>query len=383
MAPRPDILIVGAGIFGLSAAWALARAGLRVGVLDAAAGPGSGASGGLLGALTPFAPDRWDAKKTFQFRALTAAPGWWAEIAEASGLDPGYARTGRLIPLADGRARALAEARAADAEANWGSIARWRVTDTVPADWLAPEAAPAGAVYETLSARLDPPRALAALARAAARAGATLEWGATVHAACAGRIETATGPREAGTVIVAAGTGTAALLPKPLATSAVKGQAARLAAATPARPLLTPPGLYIVPQADGTVAVGSTKEPGRTDTETDAALEALIDAARRTSPALARAPVTARWAGLRPRGRWPDPILGGFPELPGLLVATGGYGIGFGLAPAVAATLTDLVQGRDPGLPPRFAPAAHLAGDGPHRSTGTPTRLPHSVQDPS
>ena len=62
------------------------------------------------------------------------------------------------------------------------------------------------------------------------------------------------------------------------------------------------PGLYVVPHADGTTAVGSTREPDWTDgAATDAGLEVLLASALRLAPALAGARVLARWAGVRPR----------------------------------------------------------------------------------
>lgn len=55
--PGPDVLVVGAGIFGLSCAWACIERGLSVVVAERAA-PGAGASGGPVGALAPHLPER-------------------------------------------------------------------------------------------------------------------------------------------------------------------------------------------------------------------------------------------------------------------------------------------------------------------------------------
>ena len=55
-----------------------------------------------------------------------------------------------------------------------------------------------------------------------------------------------------------------------------------------------------------------------------------------------------RWAGLRPRARSRAPMLGQWPGRPGHFIANGGFKIGFGMAPKVAAVLADLVlDGRD------------------------------------
>ena len=69
-----DILVVGGGVMGLWGALKAAEAGLSVTLIDAGE-IGQGASGGLLGALFPWMPDRWSTKKQYQFAALTALPG--------------------------------------------------------------------------------------------------------------------------------------------------------------------------------------------------------------------------------------------------------------------------------------------------------------------
>jgi glycine oxidase len=64
--------------------------------------------------------------------------------------------------------------------------------------------------------------------------------------------------------------------------------------------------------------------------------------------------VIERWAGVRPRGTGPNPLVGPVPGLPGVFVATGGYKIGFGLAHAVARSLLALLDGGPDGLPAAF-----------------------------
>ena len=358
--PETDVLIVGAGVFGLSCAYACARRGMRVIVTDAAAGLGAGASGGLVGALSPHPPDAWSAKKRFQFDALIAAPAFWAEVAATGGGEPGYARPGRLIPLATAAARTRAEARAAGAAALWDRAAEWTVQ--AGGDWLAPDAAPYGAVFETLSARLNPRGALAALAAAVLARGGDLRfgWRAREIEDRAARFDQ--GRIAAGAAILAVGVGGPALAPA-LPCRGVKGQAALLAADAPAdAPLIFADGVYVVPQPDGRVAVGSTSEDVWEDAiACDARLDAVVARARALRPALADAPVVARWAALRPRAARPDPMLGPMPGRDGVLIAAGGFKTGFGLAPAVGEILADMVEGRSPPLPDGFAVADHLA----------------------
>lgn len=110
-----DVTVRGGGVFGLAVAWACARRGARVRLVEVAR-IGAGASGGVVGALAPFAPEGWNALKAFQFESLLMAPDWWAQVATAGGVDPLYLRSGRLQPLADGAAVAAARARASVGE---------------------------------------------------------------------------------------------------------------------------------------------------------------------------------------------------------------------------------------------------------------------------
>jgi glycine/D-amino acid oxidase-like deaminating enzyme len=311
---------------------------------------GAGASGGLVGALSPHAPEGWNEIKAFQLHSLLMAEGWWAEVAAVSGLPTGYARTGRLQPLADAAAVAQARARGAAAAALWQGRAAWEVVAATGAAWE--PASPTGLlVRDTLSARLHPRLACAALAAAIrARGGAVVE----------GAAEDAPGP-----VIWATGAAGLAALSADLGRAVgapVKGQAAALACdAGMGAAQIYAGGLHIVPHVDGTVAVGSTSERSFDDpASTDAQLDAVIAAARAALPALADAPVVERWAGLRPRARSRAPMLAPWPGRPGQFVANGGFKIGFGMAPALARALVDLVlDGRD-AIPPAFRVDASL-----------------------
>lgn len=357
-----DVVVVGAGVTGLAAALACRRAGLTVLVLERA-GVGAGASGGLVGALAPYQPDRWSAKKAFQVNALAAAAEYWAGVAAAGGVDPGHARVGRVLPLADAAARSRAEVQAVAAARHWPAGFRWQLLDAAPeTGW---PAGPFGLVHDSLSGRLHPRRALASLAAALRVAGAEIRLGVEVRAAGPGGVATAGGPVAAACVILAAGNGCDPLL-APLASGpprrGVKGQAALLGGGAPGRALgralLAGDGLYIVPHADGTVAVGSTREADwQAEAATDARLGALLRAASALAPGLAAAPVLERWAGLRPRAPRPEPMLGWVA--PGVMVITGSLGIGFGLASALGAAAATLAAGGNPGLPDGFSPMAH------------------------
>lgn len=329
-----DVTVMGAGVFGLASAWAMARRGVRVRVIDPA-GIGAGASGGVVGALSPHVPEAWNAKKQFQLESLVMAEGWWAGVEAASGLSTGYARHGRVQPVHDESALARARERAAGAEALWQGAGRWEVVagagdDTGLESWGL-ESPTGWFVRDTLSARIAPRRALDALSGA-------------IHAT-GGRVVaegTPTGP-----VLWATGVAGLADLSAEFGRVmgvGVKGQAAVFGLDGAGSPQIFADALHIVPHADGTVAIGSTSEMAfSAGTETDCGIDRLIAEARALVPALADAPVLERWAGVRARAVTRAPVLGAWPGRAGAYVANGGFKIGFGIAPKVGEVIADLM----------------------------------------
>jgi len=329
-----DITIRGAGIFGLSIAWACVQRGAAVRVIDPQ-GAGAGSSGGIVGALAPHVPENWNAKKAFQLDSLLMADGFWRDVSAVGGKTAGYARTGRLQPVADAGARALALRRAETARDLWKDAATWEVRPAGGRDW-APDSPDGHLVFDTLSAHLHPRQACDALVAALAARGVTVA---------------PDGP-DSGAVLWATGVAGLDMLGAGHTRSmggGVKGQAALLEHDARGLPQLFAGGVHIIPHLDGTVAVGSTSERLYDDpASTDAQLDDVIAAARAVVPALRTAAVMSRWAGVRPRARSRAPMLGAWPQRAGQFIANGGFKIGFGMAPKVAQVMADLMlEGRD------------------------------------
>lgn len=330
-----DLTIMGAGIFGLALAYTCTRRGARVRVIEKRA-PGAGSSGGLVGALAPHVPENWNTKKALQFDALRMAEGFWADVARDSGRDPGYARLGRVQPVA-GDKLDLAQARADQARDLWQGFATWQVLRSVDAPGLSLGDGTEWVVFDTLSARLHPRKAGAALVAALTGAGVQIETG---DMAPDGPVVWATGHEGLSDLSRDLGRSMGA---------GVKGQSVALAFACPDAPQVFADGLHIVPHADGSVAIGSTSERDfDTAHSTDGQCDALIAKARTICPALRDAPEICRWAGVRPRAHTRAPLLGDWPGRAGQFVFNGGFKIGFAMAPALAAMMADLVlEGRD------------------------------------
>lgn len=346
MAISPDVTVIGGGIFGLSCAWEAARRGARVRLIEAHR-IGAGSSGGHVGALAPHTPENWNEKKAFQLDALLMADRWWADIAAAGGVDPGYRRAGRLQMVADDKALTLARQREASAAQVWGDHAVWQVVpDADHAGW-APASPMGHLVFDSLSARLSPRAAGRALLAALQARGVEILYS---QGATEGRVIEAAGA--AGLVELNEHFG------KTIG-AGVKGQSALLGFDARDRPQLYLDSLHIVPHADGTVAVGSTTERDFDDPDsTDGQLDDVVARARAVCPALADAPVIDRWAGVRPRAKSRAPMLGRHPLRPDRFIANGGFKIGFGMAPKVAQVMADLVLDGVDTIPDGFRPEA-------------------------
>ncbi len=317
-----DVTVMGAGVFGLSVAYACARRGASVRVIDPN-GVASGSSGGVVGALAPHVPENWNEKKAFQFDSLIMAERFWRDVEALTGADVGYARSGRLQPLADDHAVSLARGRAESAQALWQGKAVWEVVAAGDATWMPPS--PSGLVVrDTLSALIHPRRATRALADAVIALGGEV---------------LADGASEGKTVWATGWPGM-----KEIGGNGVKGQAALLRFDAAGQPQLFADALHIIPHGDGTVAVGSTSERDFDDpTGTDAALDDVLARAYAAFPVLKGAEVIARWAGVRPRSKSRAPVLGLHPTRAGDYIANGGFKIGFGMAPKVGEVMADLV----------------------------------------
>jgi len=373
---QADLVIVGGGVMGLWAALKAERRGIDTILIDGER-TGSGASGGLLGALMAHMPDRWNEKKQLQFDGLVALEVEIAGLESETGLSAGYRRCGRLIPLPKPHLRPIAERHSQEAATNWrqrGRVFDWTVIKESPwAGWPSRSFCEAGLVHDGFAGRVSPRALIAALrARLEQTARVRVLEGVTVQSIDAGarRLTLADGSSVGfGNLLVAAGVGSFPLLDtlgpalaKPLGRG-VKGQAALLKVdLVDDLPLLYLDGLYVVPHEGGHVAIGSTSENQFSNAfSTDGLLDALIAEARQLAPVLETAAVIERWAGLRPKAVDRDPMVGPHPEHGHIHALTGGYKVSFGIAHLLADAALDAIAGRALPLPDSFSFAHHLS----------------------
>lgn len=352
-----SITVVGAGIFGLSVAWEITRRGHHVRIIEAV-GIGAGSSGGTVGALAPHTPDSWNEKKMVQFVSLLGAEKFWDKIAQASGCNPGYARTGRVQAVATIDLPKL-HARIESAHKNWGRAARMWLTQSRPDGPLIPESPDSWWLMDDLTARLSPQLAIAALSAAITNKGGEIITGqsATFH-------DIFSDP-----VIWATGVSGLTMLSDDLGYKVgqgVKGQSALLQFSAARAPQVYADGIHIVPHADGTVGIGSTSENNYTYEHTDTRLDDIIIRAQAACPALKDARILNHWAGIRPRAKSRAPLMGRWPGRDDQFVLNGGFKIGFGMAPILASLMADLVLDGQDSIPNKF----RLQGRGDTPMTG-------------
>jgi len=353
-----QVLIVGGGVIGLSGACALAAEGHDVQLVERET-PGQRASWVAAGLLTPSSPWKYpQGLVDLCFRSEELYPAFAAELLEHTGVDIEHELAGMLYPEGAG----LSAATVADENRRRAAMGfRSEHLDRARLDALQPGLAPAvtGAGWQPRSARVRPPRLMAALRRRARDLGVLVTNGCPVRALVRGPrgirgVLTESGQLlEAERVILAAGSwsGRIALtLGLEVEVRPVRGQILLLRG---------PPGLlgptlnngetYLVPRRDGRILVGSTMEDaGFDDWATPDVIARLRAAACALLPAAAELEVETWWAGLRPATPDRLPYLGQVPDVPGLLLATGHYRNGILLAPVTAAVLADLLAGRAP-----------------------------------
>ena len=329
-----DVLVIGAGIFGLNIARKLRHGGRGVLVMDARHA-GAGASATPLGVLAPHAPDNWNAKKEAQFRALSSLPDHLSRLEDETGMGVGYVRCGRIVPLTTENQRRAWERRIPDAVENWRGAATLDLVERPDTTWISGDVAPFGVVRCGLSARVDARAYLAALAAA----GDRLVGGMVLERLEEGAAIFTNGERIAARRIVLA-TGAAAFAHLPdvdgePAGRGEKGQAARLSVTLDVadRPIIYHDGTYVVPRDGGEVAVGATSERYYEDVAaTDSLLDEKIARAHALCPALEGARVIERWAAARPRAADRALLVGSHPTIRGVTVATGGFKTGLAMA---------------------------------------------------
>lgn len=348
---RADVVVVGAGVIGTSCAWALARDGAAVTLVDPE--PFRGASHVAAGMLAPISELTAGHERLADLGTTSLAR--WPDFADAlvadAGVDPELRPLDTITAALTRGDLAVIDEHRERQSAHGAEVFRCRSRELREREPLLAPGVVGGTVTPG-EAAVDTRKLGAALTAAAGVAGVR-----TVAAAVRrlergpdGTVEgvtTATGERlEAAVVVVAAGHRTTAILTgdaigaggATVAVRPVKGQILRLrgpegALGHQVRAVVHGRQVYVVPRSDGRLVVGATvEERGDDRTVTAGAVRDLLDDATAVLPLLDECELLEATAGLRPATVDDRPVIGPTAE-PGLVVATGHHRGGVLLAP--------------------------------------------------
>ncbi len=389
---NPDVVVVGAGIVGVCAAYELARAGAQVTVLERGQ-IGRECSWGNAGLLVPSharpiaAPEnlrsglRWMVRRDSPFgmspqpslapwllryaRAATAARAAAGETLQrelsveglarfdelaGEGIDGGYRRSG-MLAVHSSQQHAVEEA-----ESETGRALGARLLSAAEARALEPALTGPlqAAVLFPEEAQCDPIRLVADVAAAAERAGAVFRPGVEVRDVAQEAGGVRVGDLRAGHAVIAAGVWSGALaasLGAGIPLAAGKGYAVDYAPTALKMPLYLADARCVANpmsarlRLTGGLVLGSAEQRGD---------PRRVDAIRRVAAeTLGATAPTLEWSGLRPCTPDGLPIVGPHPRADRVVLATGHGMLGVTLGPLTGRLVARLVAGTadHPALP--------------------------------
>jgi glycine oxidase len=384
-----DVLVIGGGVIGLSAALELAGQGAAVTVLEQGefgreaswAGAGILPPGNLDASVTPEA----------RLRALSHSlwPDWAESLAAETGIEIGYSRCGGV----ELRTATDEDKDLTDEIAGWRRQgARVEELDADTLKELEPLVTP-----ETVAAYRLPdlgqvrnPRLMKALLAGCAARGVRLRGGVPVvrleeqgsadeHSRHITSVHTHSGRLQAGRYLVAGGAWSRGLMASvgvDVAIRPVRGQMV-LVSQTPrlfSHVLQTGPR-YIVPREDGRILIGSTEEEvGFAKANTASAVGELLAFGASRVPVLAQARFERAWSGLRPGSGDGLPYLGRVTGFDNLFVAAGHFRNGLQMSPGTARLTRQALLDQETDLP-----LDHYQSDRPEADDLQPEEGPSAV----
>lgn len=360
----PDVVIIGGGLVGWSAAYRLVRDGVRVTVVDRAdPGFATHASAGIIAPGTSFRPI--PAFYPFASAGVAYYPTLIAELAEDGETDTGYEVVGGLfIARTDDEAAKLPESLQIITErrdAGMGNIGDLSIIDSATAQSLFPPLAPiAAAIYLTDAARVNGGPLRDALRRAAEKRGATAITGTGTPVLDRDRvnrvqIDDLILPTDA--VVIAGGAWSTNLgdhLGIRLPVGPQRGQIIHLdlpETDTGSWPIVQ--GYFdhnLLTYRPNRVVIGATRESdsGYEVRATAGGVHRVLSQALSVAPGLATATIADIRIGLRPLSPDGLPIIGRAPGLSNVYLCTGHGPTGLQVGPISGAAVASMIRGIAP-----------------------------------
>ena len=359
-----DVIVVGGGIVGVSAAYHLAKYGANTLLVDRHdTGRATDAGAGILAPeMSKGDPDTWF---NFAVKAVSYYPELVAQLAEIDAGETSYARCGMLLVAAtedeiDDYRAAESYILARQRERGLPSSADLRVVDASEAKARFPALADVhAAIYYQSAARVDGRLMAAALHKGATHHGLTSRTGNAERLLLDGdRVVGVVVDGEevgAGAVVIAGGAWSHAFEEQLGVRIGVEPQRGQIMhwdlspTETAAWPIVGAfQGHYIVTWPGGRVVTGATRETGSGFVPESSAvgIREVIDEGLRVAPGLARARLLEIRVGLRPYSVDGLPVLGPAPGVDGVVISTGHGPTGLQLGPYSGKVAAQLALGK-------------------------------------
>ena len=336
-----DVIIIGAGIIGLSLAISLRKQGLRVLVIERGE-PGREASHAAAGMLAPNGNEIPLALRALARASAELYSEFVHELEDLAGLRIDFSERGTILLSASGefpqasRVLTYDELRGLEPELDGEHLASVKLAAAFMSERT-----------------VDPRSLMTVVIKSAQHRGVDVSSGTEVKALllegdCVTGVQTERATYTAPTVVNCAGAWAGRIGPHRFPVHPVKGQMLAVVQGPELKHVVRGDEVYVVPRSDGRLIIGSTLEDAGYDRRVDVdTIKRLFDSARSVIPGLAQARQHDAWAGLRPGT--PDclPILGP-TSTRGYFVATGHYRDGILLAPVTAQVMTAVVLGKTP-----------------------------------
>lgn len=355
-------IVIGAGIFGASTAYHLARAGVNVTIIDRKdKGQATDAAAGI---VCPWLSQRRN--KDWYRLAITGAafyPGLISELEEAGETETGYAKVGAISLHTDRKKLMEMKDRALKRLEDAPEIGEIRLLDEEETRTLFPPLAETySSVYVSGAARVNGRALRDALLRSAERLGAQIVYG---DARLVTEGQKVTGVKaggdfyEASKVVVTVGAWISDLMQSVgigFRSKDLKAQIVHMKlpdTQTKNWPVIIPPGSqYIVPFEDGRIVAGATYE-NFTNFDlrvTAGGMHEILEKALEVAPGLENSSLLETRVGFRPYTPESIPVLGELPGFENILIGNGLGATGLTAGPYLGSELARLTLGEEPGM---------------------------------
>ncbi|RWR06261.1 FAD-binding oxidoreductase [Siminovitchia fortis] len=354
------IIVIGAGIFGASTAYHLAKAGADVTVIDRKdMGQATDAAAGI---VCPWLSQR-RSKDWYRLAKTGAAfyPGLITELEEIGETETGYARVGAISLHKDREKLLQMKERALKRLEDAPEIGEIKLLDANETRALFPPLAEGfGSVYVSGAARVNGRRLREALLRSAERLGAHRVYGDAKLVLDGKKVEgvEANGSFYDSTkVVITAGAWIRELMQSigvDFRSKDLKAQIVHMElpeTQTGNWPVIMPPGSqYIVPFEDGRIVAGATYENfTHFDLRVTAGgMHEILEKALETAPGLIDSTILETRVGFRPYTPESIPVLGKLPGFENILIGNGLGATGLTAGPYLGSELACLALGKEP-----------------------------------